>query len=101
MLDSIDISPAITGALIGLAIVFVLGLGVFAFAMWWDMSDRERRTRRSDVAFWLHLAAAPLIAHPIFHMLGVLDNNVDAARALLVIATAWAAHMIGRRKPAI
>ncbi len=61
------------------------GLGVFALAMWWDMSDRERRTRRSDVAFWLHLAAAPLIAHPIFHMLGVLDNNVDAARALLVI----------------
>lgn len=61
------------------------GLGVFALAMWWDVSDRERRTRRSDVAFWLHLAAAPLIAHPIFHMLGVLDNNVDAARALLVI----------------
>ncbi|MBA4042538.1 MAG: hypothetical protein C0474_12280 [Sphingobium sp.] len=77
------------------------GLGVFALAMWWDMSDRERRTRRSDVAFWLHLAAAPLIAHPIFHLLGVLDNNVDAARALLVIALylafAFVALAIDRR----
>jgi len=66
-------------------LALVGGIGVFALAMWWDISDRERRTRRSDVAFWLHLAAAPLIAHPIFHLLGVLDNNVDAVRALLVI----------------
>ncbi len=35
------------------------GIGVFVVAMRWDMSDRERRTRRSDVAFWLHLVAAP------------------------------------------
>ncbi|MGK4495665.1 hypothetical protein ACSLVN_28040, partial [Klebsiella pneumoniae] len=35
------------------------GVLVFLLAMWWDMSDKERRTRRSDVAFWLHLAAAP------------------------------------------
>ena len=32
-------------------ILFACGLAVFALAMWWDMSDRERRTRRSDVAF--------------------------------------------------
>ncbi len=48
------------------AMLLASGLIVFAVAMWWDMSDLERRTRRSDVAFWLHLAAAPLIAHPIF-----------------------------------
>jgi hypothetical protein len=29
--------------------------------MWWDSSDRARLTRRSDVAFWLHLLAAPMI----------------------------------------
>ncbi len=62
------------------------GLIVFAVAMRWDMSDLERRTRRSDVAFWLHLAAAPLIAHPIFHMLGVFDGNIQAPMAALVIA---------------
>lgn len=62
------------------------GVAVFAFAMWWDMSDRQRTTRRSDVAFWLHLAAAPLIAHPVFHMLGVFDQNIGVGMAMIVIA---------------
>jgi hypothetical protein len=67
------------------AIVLVAGLIVFAVAMSWDMSDLERRTRRSDVAFWLHLAAAPLIAHPIFHMLGVFDGDMSVGMAAVVI----------------
>lgn len=62
------------------------GVLVFLFAMRWDMSDRERRTRRSDVAFWLHLGAAPLIAHPVFHMLGVFDGDIGAPMAALVLA---------------
>lgn len=66
-------------------ILLVAGIAVFALAMWWDVSDRERRTRRSDVAFWLHLAAAPLIAHPVFQLLGVFGNQVDIARALIVV----------------
>jgi hypothetical protein len=68
------------------AITLVAGLLVFVFAMRWDMSDLERRSRRSDVAFWLHLAAAPLIAHPIFHMLGVLDGDIGVPTAMLVLA---------------
>ncbi|WP_374314667.1 hypothetical protein [Dongia sp.] len=86
---------------VGLALIFVAvpgllaeihwfvllgGLCLFAFAMHWDMSDRERRTRRSDVAFWLHLAAAPMIAHPIFLQLGVFGGNVSAGRAAIVVA---------------
>lgn len=67
-------------------ILFVSGLAVFALAMWWDMSDRERRTRRADVAFWLHLAAAPLIAHPVFHMLGVFNENITLDTAAIVLA---------------
>lgn len=66
-------------------IVLVAGLIVFAVAMAWDMSDLERRTRRSDVAFWLHLSAAPLIAHPIFHMLGVFDGDMSVGMAAVVI----------------
>ncbi|MFC3441032.1 hypothetical protein ACFOKF_07445 [Sphingobium rhizovicinum] len=63
------------------------GLAIFALAMWWDISDRARTTRRSDVAFWLHLAAAPMIAHSLFHLLGVLDGDeIGVGRALLVIA---------------
>ena len=66
-------------------VVLVAGVGVFAFAMWWDMTDRQRQTRRSDVAFWLHLSAAPMIAHPVFHLLGVMNNEVTASSGLLVI----------------
>ena len=58
-----------------LPLVFIAGLAVFGFAMRWDMSDRLRQTRRSDVAFWLHLLAAPMIAHPLFHWLGVTQGD--------------------------
>ena len=50
--------------------IFV-GLTLFAIAMYWDLSDRERTTRRSDVAFWLHLLAGPLMVHGLFSLLGV------------------------------
>ncbi|MBL0767332.1 hypothetical protein JI743_00760 [Sphingopyxis sp. DHUNG17] len=69
-----------------MALVLVAGLGVFTLAMWWDRSDRLRQTRRSDVAFWLHLLAAPMIAHPIFHMLGVTEgDDITSAAAILVV----------------
>jgi hypothetical protein len=64
----------------------VLGVGVFLFAMWWDGSDRERLTRRSDVAFWLHLLAAPMIVHPIFTLLGLNDGNATIGEGLIVVA---------------
>ncbi|MEO9131074.1 MAG: hypothetical protein ABI240_07690 [Sphingomonas sp.] len=67
-------------------IVLASGGLVFLLAMWWDMSDRERRTRRSDVAFLLHLAAAPLIAHPIFQMLGIFGQDIGITTALIVFA---------------
>jgi hypothetical protein len=68
-----------------LPLLFVAGLCLFAFAMWWDMSDRARQTGRSDVAFWLHLMAAPMIAHPVFAMLGVLGGESGPGRAAVVI----------------
>jgi len=68
-----------------LGFVLVLGIGMFLFAMWWDASDRARLTRRSDVAFWLHLLAAPMIAHPIFALLGVTSGNVGTAEGLLIV----------------
>lgn len=69
-----------------MSLVLVAGLGVFTLAMWWDRSDRARQTRRSDVAFWLHLLAAPMIAHPIFHLLGVTQgDNISSAAAVMVV----------------
>lgn len=68
------------------ALVLACGVAVFALAMRWDLSDRERRTRRSDVAFWLHLAAAPMIAHPLFQLLGVFSGEIGGGTAVLVLA---------------
>ena len=50
------------------SVMFLAGVGVFALAMRWDLLDRARRTGRSDVAFWLHLLAAPLMVHPVFSL---------------------------------
>ncbi|MCP3734765.1 hypothetical protein M9979_07770 [Sphingomonas sp. RP10(2022)] len=67
-------------------LLLIGGLAVFATAMRWDMSDTERKTRRSDVAFWLHLAAAPMIAHSIFQMLGVFRADIGVGMAVVVLA---------------
>lgn len=105
---------AVVGVLIALILIaipdaktwslpIVLGGGIlmFLFAMRWDMSDRERRTRRADVAFWLHLAAAPMIAHPIFQMLGVFDGAIQPGIAavvmLLYVGFALVALAVDRR----
>ena len=69
-----------------LSLVLFLGVGVFLFAMWWDSSDRARLTRRSDVAFWLHLLAAPMIVHPIFTLLGLNNGSATLSEGLIVIA---------------
>lgn len=68
-----------------LGLVLALGVGVFLFAMRWDSSDPARVTRRSDVAFWLHLLAAPMIVHPIFTLLGLNDGNATVGEGLVVI----------------
>lgn len=83
-------------------VILVLGVGVFTLAMWWDMSDPARITRRSDVAFWLHLAAAPLIVHPAFELLGLLrsdDANLGQAGIAVAIYAALAivALLVDRR----
>ena len=48
----------------------VIALAVFALltfgtALHFDIGDRHRATRRSDVAFWMHLAAAPAILYAV------------------------------------
>ena len=68
-----------------LGFVLLLGIGVFLFAMRWDSSDPARVTRRSDVAFWLHLLAAPMIVHPIFTLLGLNDNTATIGEGLVVV----------------
>ena len=71
-----------------LVAILLAGIGVFYFAMRWDISDRQRLTKRSDVAFWLHLLAAPMIAYPIFALLGVTEGDdlgIGAAVGVLAV----------------
>jgi hypothetical protein len=61
------------------ALVGFLGLFavlVFGTALRFDIADRHRMTRRSDVAFWMHLAAAPAILYTIMAQI-YLGNQKD------------------------
>lgn len=68
-----------------LPLVFFAGIAVFFLAMRWDASDTKRQTGRSDVAFWLHLLAAPLLVHPVFSVLMSGESNIGILPAALVI----------------
>ncbi len=66
-------------------ISFIAGVAVFVLAMYWDTQDTARLTRKSDVAFWLHLLAAPLLVHPVFAALGVFEGQMNLWQAAVVI----------------
>lgn len=73
-------------------ILLCLGLVVFALAMRFDLSDPERVTRRTDVAFWLHLLAAPLIVHSLVGpLMEGAAFSIDAALVAMALFLALAA----------
>ncbi|MBI3446956.1 MAG: hypothetical protein HY055_16725 [Magnetospirillum sp.] len=82
-----------------LPLVFMAGLALFALALWWDAGDLARKTRRSDVAFWLHLAAAPMIVHPVFSLLGAGGATIAGAVGAVAIYAVLAvlALLVDRR----
>lgn len=67
-------------------LLVVCGLGIFALAMRFDLSDPQRLTRRTDIAFWLHMLAAPLIVHPLIQGFIGPDGSPGVAGALPVLA---------------
>ncbi|PWG01391.1 hypothetical protein [Sphingosinicella humi] len=83
MAAAVGDTEALGDILLGFALL--LGVGVFLFAMRWDSSDPRRETRRSDVAFWLHLLSAPLIVHPVFSLLGLTDGSATVLDAIVVL----------------
>ena len=80
---AVGLLPWLSEAVAGL--VLVAGLVAFVLALRWDASDPQRNTRRADVAFWLHLVAAPLLVHSVFTMLGLANSNGVGARTLAVL----------------
>ena len=106
---------ALTGTVIGLvyglapelspvahnAVILVCGLAIFALAMRFDMADPQRLTRRTDIAFWLHLLAAPLIVHSLIKGMVTVASKLspESAVAIMVVflALSFVAVLIDRR----
>jgi len=65
---------------------FLIGLGIFAYAMWWDMQDRWRVTDRNEVALWMHGLAAVLLVFSITALLGVNQGITSVSSAITMIA---------------
>jgi hypothetical protein len=83
------------------SVFLACGLAVFAAAMAFDGSDRERVTRRADCAFWLHLLAAPLIVHSLVSFVAanitLLTDRTAWVLALIILCVAVVAILIDRR----
>lgn len=74
-------------------VLLLCGLAVFMLAMRFDMSDPERATRRTDIAFWLHLLAAPLIVHPLVTgFIHGLDTHLTTGAAVGIL---WIFLLLG------
>jgi hypothetical protein len=83
--------PGLRNGNLFLSVMLLTGLGVFSFAMWWDTQDRNRTTKKTDIAFWLHLVASPMIVHPIFMLIGInvsdrLGETSSAGTGLALMA---------------
>lgn len=106
---------ALTGTVVGLvyglapqvssvahgAVILVCGVAIFALAMRFDMTDPQRLTRRTDIAFWLHLLAAPLIVHSLIRGMATdaakLSPESAIAIMLVFLALSFIAVLIDRR----
>lgn len=74
-------------------ILLAAALALFALAMSFDLKDPARTTRNSDVAFWLHLGAAPALLYAMlsFVFIGdaagftVFSENAGSLEAFLVV----------------
>ncbi len=79
-------------------ITVVMGLIGLAAAMWFDMSDPHRVTRRAASGFWLHVVSAPAIINTV--ALTLFETGAGAAYAALlafIVAMALFAIAIDRR----
>lgn len=76
-------------------ITLAVGLGVFAVAMAFDLSDPHRVTRRSAQGFWLHVVAAPALVNTI--ALSLIESGQDALLVVVLLFFALVAIVIDRR----
>src|SRR5712672_46318 len=99
---------ALTGTVIGLvyglapelspvahnAVILVCGVAIFALAMRLDMADPQRLTRRTDIAFWLHLLAAPLIVHSLIKGMVTVASKLSPGSAVAIMVVFLALSLV-------
>ena len=67
-------------------VTLAVGLLVFTVAMWFDMSDPHRMTRRSDQGFWLHIITAPVLVNTF--ALSFIQQETIISNFLLLLVLA-------------
>lgn len=116
------VAALVFGLFPGLPAAFVFlpqGVAAFLLAMRFDMQDPLRQSRKADMAFWLHVLAAPMIVRSVmpwladtssmtttgamailavFFVLAVVALVVDR-RALLVSSLAYVGYSLGALLP--
>lgn len=71
-------------------IQLIMGIAVFVLAMFWDVKDPERKNYRSDVAFWLHILAAPLIVSGVFSFTSMYGESSATLGQAIVVTLLYA-----------
>lgn len=79
----------------------IAGFGLFALAMWRDLRDPLRLSLDADIAFWLHLAAAPMLVRSAMGLLGEGSGPGFTLVFWLVIALCWLVALVIDRRPII
>ncbi len=64
-------------------VTLIVGLVVFVVAMYFDMSDPLRVSRRSAQGFWLHIIAAPALVNTV--ALSLISQDTIIAHFLLLV----------------
>ena len=91
--DYMQIAPRLVGVVsLGFALLS------FAIAMRFDMLDLARVTRRSDVAFWLHLVTAPALLFSLLLLIFInfrLWESHGTANAIITIVIVAGMMLVG------
>lgn len=66
-------------------VLLVLGLAIFAFAMWWDGKDPRRVTRSNDTGFWLHMNASWTVVMALCMLLNLFEEPASVVMSVVTI----------------
>lgn len=77
--------------LLTLSLLSALAIGLFIVAMCYDLADRQRVTRKADIAFWLHLVTAPVLLYSGSAWIGYLRRG----SLLDVMPGTWEGYLAG------